>query len=399
MTKNVIAEVIHETPIEKQHIEIVERKGIGHPDSIADGIAEEVSRNLCRMYIKEFDRILHHNTDEVQIVGGQAEPKFGGGMVLEPIYILLVGRAVTQVGDKRLPYRTTALRTADDYLKEICPHLDPDNNVSLDCRIGQGSIDLREVYDTRKRLANDTSFGVSFAPLSETETTALEVERFINGKLKKKLPEVGEDVKVMATRMENEIDLTIAAAMVDSLTPDADHYKSVIEELQNNVSDYVLSHTERDVKVMVNTADDYDRGVYYLTVTGLSMENGDDGSVGRGNRANGLITPFRPMSMEAAAGKNPVTHVGKIYNIASNMMANKIYDELKEDIHDVYVRLVSQIGKPISEPQAASIQLVVPKANNDYRLHLDTAKAVAEDVLDNLDNITKMILKDELTVF
>ena len=399
MPKNIIAEVIHETPIEKQHIEIVERKGIGHPDSIADGIAEEVSRNLCRMYIKEFDRILHHNTDEVQIVGGQAEPKFGGGMVLEPIYILLVGRAVTQVGDKRLPYRTTALRTADDYLKEICPHLDPDNNVSLDCRIGQGSIDLREVYDTRKRLANDTSFGVSFAPLSETETTALEVERFINGKLKKKLPEVGEDVKVMATRMENEIDLTIAAAMVDSLTPDADHYKSVIEELQNNVSDYVLSHTERDVKVMVNTADDYDRGVYYLTVTGLSMENGDDGSVGRGNRANGLITPFRPMSMEAAAGKNPVTHVGKIYNIASNMMANKIYDELQEDIHDVYVRLVSQIGKPISEPQAASIQLVVPKANNDYRLHLDTAKAVAEDVLDNLDDITKMILKDELTVF
>lgn len=399
MPKNIIAEVIHETPIEKQHIEIVERKGIGHPDSIADGIAEEVSRNLCRMYIKEFDRILHHNTDEVQIVGGQAEPKFGGGMVLEPIYILLVGRAVTQVGDKRLPYRTTALRTADDYLKEICPHLDPDNNVSLDCRIGQGSIDLREVYDTRKRLANDTSFGVSFAPLSETETTALEVERFINGKLKKKLPEVGEDVKVMATRMENEIDLTIAAAIVDSLTPDADHYKSVIEELQNNVSDYVLSHTERDVKVMVNTADDYDRGVYYLTVTGLSMENGDDGSVGRGNRANGLITPFRPMSMEAAAGKNPVTHVGKIYNIASNMMANKIYDELQEDIHDVYVRLVSQIGKPISEPQAASIQLVVPKANNDYRLHLDTAKAVAEDVLDNLDNITKMILKDELTVF
>ncbi len=399
MTKNIAAEVIHETPIEKQHIEIVERKGIGHPDSLADGIAEEVSRNLCRMYIKEFGRILHHNTDEVQIVGGQSEPEFGGGIVLEPIYILLVGRAVTRVGDKRLPYRTTALRTADDYLKEFCPHLDPDNNVSLDCRIGQGSIDLREVYDTRKRLANDTSFGVSFAPLSETERAALEVEKYINGELKNILPEVGQDVKVMATRVGNEIDLTIAAAMVDSLIPDADHYKSVVEDLKGHVSDYVLSHTDRDVKVMVNTADDYDRGVYYLTVTGLSMENGDDGSVGRGNRANGLITPFRPMSMEAAAGKNPVTHVGKIYNIAANRIANKIYDELQDDIHDVFVRLVSQIGMPISEPQAASVQLVVPKESKNYSSCLSTAEAITEDALDNLERITELILKDEITVF
>ncbi len=399
MSKNITAEVIHETPIEKQKIEIVERKGIGHPDSIADGIAEEVSRNLCRMYIKEFDRILHHNTDEVQIVGGQAEPKFGGGMMLEPIYILLVGRAVTQVGEKRLPYRTTALRAADDYLKDICPHLDPDNNVSLDCRIGQGSIDLRDVYDTKKGLANDTSFGVSFAPLSETEKTALEVERYINGSMKKDLPEIGEDVKVMATRIGNEIDLTIAAAMVDCLTPDADHYKSVVEELKSKVSDYVLSHTSRDVKVMVNTADDYERDVYYLTVTGLSMENGDDGSVGRGNRANGLITPFRPMSMEAAAGKNPVTHVGKIYNLAANQIALKIYDELQEDIHDVFVRLVSQIGKPISEPQAASVQLVVPEETRNYTTSLDTAEAITEEALDNLDRLTKMILEDKITVF
>ncbi len=399
MTKNITAEVIHETPIEKQKIEIVERKGIGHPDSLADGIAEEVSKNLCRMYLEEFDRILHHNTDEVQIVGGQAEPEFGGGMVLEPVYILLVGRAVTRVGDKRLPYRTKALRTADDYLKEICPHLDPDNNVSLDCRIGQGSIDLRDVYDTRKRLANDTSFGVSFAPFSETERTTLEVERYINDELKEKLPEIGQDVKVMATRVANEIDLTIAAAIVGSLTPDTDHYISVIEEMKDEVSDYVLNHTERDVKVMINTADDYDRGVYYLTVTGLSMENGDDGSVGRGNRVNGIITPFRPMSMEAAAGKNPVTHVGKIYNIAANQIANKIYDELKDDIHDVFVRLVSQIGKPISEPQAASVQLVVPEESKDYAPNLNTAEAITEDALDNLDRITEMILKDEITVF
>lgn len=210
----------------------------------------------------------------------------------------------------------------------------------LDCRIGQGSIDLRDVYDTSTHNANDTSFGVSFAPLSETERTALEVEKFINGDLKKDLPEVGQDVKVMATRIGDKIDLTIAAAIVDSLTPDADHYKNVIDQLGDVVKDYALKITDRDIEVFVNTADNYEKGTYYLTVTGLSMENGDDGSVGRGNRVNGLITPFRPMSMEAAAGKNPVTHVGKLYNLASNQIAQKIYDELEDQVHDVFVRLV-----------------------------------------------------------
>ncbi len=398
MTRNIDAETLIETPIEKQHIEIVERKGIGHPDSLADGIAEEVSRGLSKMYMEEFGRILHHNTDEVQIVGGQAEPEFGGGMLLDPIYILLVGRAVTNVGDKRLPYRSVALRTADKYLRDTCTYLNTQEEVTYHCRLGKGSMDLMEVYDTRKGLANDTSFGVSFAPLSGTEKATLEAEKFINGPLKDDLPEVGQDVKVMATRIQNELDLTIAAAIVDRFTSDADHYISVVEELKSRVTDEVLKHTERDVKVEVNTADDYERDVYYLTVTGLSMENGDDGSVGRGNRVNGLITPFRPMSMEAAAGKNPVTHVGKLYNLAAKEIAEKIYEEVQEGVHDVFVRLVSQIGKPIDEPQMASIQLVVP-AKGDYSKYLNTAEAITEDYLENITDLTEKVLKGELTVF
>ena len=69
---------------------------------------------------------------------------------------------------------------------------------------------------------------------------------------------------------------------------------------------------------MVNALDDpkaSDESGIYLTVTGLSAEQGDDGEVGRGNRVNGLITPSRAMSLEAAAGKNAVAHVGKLYNL------------------------------------------------------------------------------------
>jgi len=398
MSKNIEAEVIYETPIENQNIEIVERKGVGHPDSIADGIAEEISKALSKMYLEKHDRILHHNTDEVQIVGGQAKPEFGGGEILEPVYILLAGRATTDVNGKRLPYKSTALTTAEEYLKKNCPHLNVDQGVMMDCRIGKGSVDLQDVYDTSRQNANDTSFGVSYAPLSETEKISLEIEKMINGPLKDDLPEIGQDIKVMSARRKDKINITIAAALIDSLTPDSDHYISVIKELEERVLDYARKFTDRDINLMINTADDYEKDIYYLTVTGLSMENGDDGSVGRGNRINGLITPFRPMSLEAAAGKNPVTHIGKLYNIVAKDIAGEIYQEEKDGVHEVLVRLVSQIGKPITQPQVASIQLVVDE-DEEHDIRKNNAEAIAEDHLDNIFDLKERILNDEITVF
>ena len=385
-------------PMEKTKIEIVERKGIGHPDSIADGLAESVSRALCKLYMERYERILHHNTDETQIVGGQSAPKFGGGTVLEPVYILLVGRATTQVDGERLPYRSRAIRAARDYLESFCLHLDVDMDVMLDCRIGQGSVDLRDLYQTQKLLANDTSFGVGYAPFSETETITYETERLINGPLKKEIPEVGEDVKVMATRVDDHIDLTVAAAMVDRLVPDKSHYISVVEELKERLLENALKQTKRNVNVDINTGDNYDDGIFYLTVTGLSFENGDDGSVGRGNRANGLITPFRPMSMEATAGKNPVTHVGKLYNILTLKIANDIVKVGGGNILEAYVRIVSQIGKPIDDPQAASIQLVMADGAPLSGVQSE-AEAVADEWLANISRITELVVNGEVSVF
>lgn len=398
MSKNIVVENIKYTPVENQRVELVERKGIGHPDSIADGLAEEVSKSLCRMYLEHYNRILHHNTDETQIVGGQSAPAFGGGMVLEPIYILLVGRATTEVGGERLPYRSVALKAARDYLNKRFPNLDIDTDISLDCRIGRGSVDLTAVYDPAKLLANDTSFGVGYAPYSTTETVVLETERYINGEMKKRLKETGEDVKVMASRINDTINLTVACAMVDRYIDDKDHYANVIEEMTEIVSDNACKLTDKKVRVQVNTADDYATGIYYLTVTGLSMENGDDGSVGRGNRVNGLITPFRPMSMEAAAGKNPVTHVGKLYNVLSKMIAEDIAREAGGEIQEVRVRLLSQIGKPIRDPHTASIQLIM----NDeaaFSKWQKEAELIAEEWLDNISSITRKIVKGEITVF
>lgn len=399
MARNIVVEPLCCTPIEEQDVEIVERKGIGHPDSIADGLAESVSIALCKMYISKFDRILHHNTDECQIVGGQSAPKFGGGVVLEPAQIILVGRATTEVDDERLPYRSVAMKAAREYLKKHCSHLDVDTDITLECRIGQGSVDLRGVYEIQKLLANDTSFGVGFAPLSETERVTLEIEQYINGRLKKSMPEVGEDVKIMASRIKDKVNITVAAAMVGPEIPDKDHYKNVVQELRDKVHNHAVHFTKRDVSVDVNTADDYKKNIFYLTVTGLSMENGDDGSVGRGNRANGLITPYRPMSMEATAGKNPVTHVGKMYNILANKIAQEIVTEMKGEVTEVQVRLLSQIGKPIDQPQTASIQVFTGDCGKKPSAINKEIKDIADHWLENISKITELVLKGKVTTF
>jgi len=398
VARNIVVEAHDTTPIEKQSTEIVERKGIGHPDSIADGLAESVSRALCRMYIERYDRILHHNTDEVQVVGGQSAPRFGGGVVLEPAYVLLVGRAVTQVNGERLPYRTTAVAAAHEYLTNVCSNLNVDADVVIDCKIGQGSVDLRGLYNTQRHLANDTSFGVSAAPYSETELLALRTEEMINGVLKKDLPEVGQDVKVMAVRIGERIALTVAAAIVDKFVPDKDHYVNVIQELRERILDNAVKITNREVLVDVNTGDNYYEGILYLTVTGLSFENGDDGSVGRGNRVNGLITPYRPMSLEAAAGKNPVTHVGKLYNLLSFDVAHRIAEECQGDVEEVWVRIVSQIGKPIDEPQVAVAQLSLAEGVKIGAVK-GTVEGILDDGLANVHTIKDRVVAGKARVF
>ena len=398
MARNIVIENITFTPVDDREIEIVERKGIGHPDSVADGIAESISRELSRYYRKNYGRILHHNTDQAEIVGGQAKPKFGGGQVLEPVYILLSGRATTMIDGERVPYRTIAKRAAANFLKNHYRNMNNEEDVIIDCMIGQGSVDLKGLYDTQKQLANDTSFGVGYAPMSDLERVVYNTEQYLNGELKSKFPQIGEDIKVMGYRDKDKMDITIAAAFVGKHTDDADHYISLKEELKDVLSNYAKKFTDKEVNFYINTGDIPKESIYYLTVTGLSMENGDDGSVGRGNRVNGLITPYRPMSMEAAAGKNPVTHVGKLYNLLAFRIAEDLVKEAGGDIRETHVRIVSQIGKPIDEPQVASVQ-VIPANGVNVEKYRKEFESIADNWLENIDKITDMLLNDELNVF
>jgi len=398
--RNIKVEQLIQTPVEKRDIELVERKGIGHPDSISDGLAEAVSRALCKEYIEKCGTVLHHNTDETQIVAGRSSPEFGGGEVLKPIYTLLVGRATKEFNGVEVPAEAVALSAARSYLKETIPNLDMDRDIIVDCKLGTGSSDLRDVFAREKvPVANDTSFGVGHAPFSELERIVYNTERQLITDLKRRMPAIGEDIKVMGLRDRDDINLTICCGMVGRYVDDMDAYMNFKDEMVDYVLDLAQKHTDRNVSARINAADDETGGCecIFLTVTGTSAEMGDDGSVGRGNRCNGLITPGRPMSMEATSGKNPINHIGKIYNLLSTRMARDIVQEVSQ-IEEIYVQLLSQIGKPIDQPLVAGLQ-VIPEEGANFAAIQDEAEAVADDWLSNITKITEMVVNGELDTF
>jgi S-adenosylmethionine synthetase len=340
-------------------IEVVERKGRGHPDTICDALAEEVSRALIREYARHCGRPLHHNVDKALLCAGVAEPAFGGGRVLQPIRIYLAGRATMEAEGVRIPVSELAVDTARRWLQANLHALDPERHVEIEPLFRPGSADLRELFRRHpaggRALANDTSIGVGYAPRSELEQVVLEVERTITDpRTTAAHPEIGEDVKVMGIRRDGRIDLIVACAFVGRHLAGLEEYVRAKERVAAMARDVAGGITRQEISVTVNAADDIESGSVYLTVTGTSAEAGDDGQAGRGNRTTGLITPYRPMVIESAAGKNPVTHTGKLYQVAAESVAVELVRDVP-GILEARCLLLSRIGMPVDTPAVADV--------------------------------------------
>jgi S-adenosylmethionine synthetase len=134
---------------------------------------------------------------------------------------------------------------------------------------------------------------------------------------------------------------------------DANEYLDIKKAVQAAIQEFSETLDPHSVKVDVNTADKAKRGDFYLTLTGTSAECGDDGAVGRGNRVNGLIAPFRSASFEAACGKNPISHVGKVYNVLAFLAARDLVEKVP-NVKEAVVYILSQIGQPLDQPLVAS---------------------------------------------
>jgi S-adenosylmethionine synthetase len=392
--KNIVVEEIGHVPIEAQKVEIVERKGLGHPDTICDLVMNQISIELSQEYLKRVGTILHHNTDKSLLAAGEVDYKFGGGTIKKPMLLVIGDRATSMGGDVHIPVSKIAITTAKQWFKNNIRYLDANEHVKYQSELKHGSAALTDIFSRKGKVlgANDTSAAVGYAPYTNTERIIKELEQYLNStEFKSEFPATGEDIKIMGMREGADIHITIAIAFLDRFISSEKEYFRVKQEVKQAVDEWLDEHFSGDfdnIYTYINTLDQTGRGVngVYLTVTGTCADGADCGQVGRGNKVNGLICLSRPQGAEAAAGKNPVSHVGKIYSVLSFRMANEIYDNVS-GLKEVYVWLLSQIGRPIDHPKMAAAQVIMENGSIE-----EVRKEVKDTIDRELGNINKFCM-------
>lgn len=392
--RNIIVEALKQTPLKKQRIEIVERKGLGHPDYICDAVMDQISIRLSKIYLEKAGAILHHNVDKSLLVAGKTEPRFGGGIVKQPMLFVFGDRATSKINGEEINVSEIAVNVAKEWFRKNMRFVDPEKHVKYQVELKPGSVGLVDIFKRKGRFlgANDTSAAVGYAPMTTTEKVVRKTEQFLNlTEFKQRFPESGEDIKVMGYRNNNHLHLTVSIAFVDRYINNEEDYFDKKAKVLEETKKFVMANTDfDDVDVQLNTLDVHGRGLggMYLTVLGTSADSGDSGEVGRGNRVNGLISLNRPFCSEAAAGKNPVSHVGKIYNVLTYKIARDVYEQVPE-VEEVYIWLLSKIGTPIDHPAIAAAQVIM-KGNNS----LEAVRREIKEVLDyELENIDKFCME------
>ncbi|SES49340.1 methionine adenosyltransferase [Actinokineospora terrae] len=389
-------------------VSLVERKGWGHPDTLADHLAEELSRAYSRWTLDNVGAILHHNFDKLALLGGRSEVLYGGGRMVDPVRVLVNGRATRKCGKEEIPVDDLIVGVVRTFFRERLPelhdHLRVELNVTTNSSPGAvytsgdkpertswfAPSSANQLRERRTLIANDTSLGTGWAPYDVVETFVRSLaDRFsTTNSFTDVRPWCGTDVKVMAMGEGDQVDVVLCVPQKSTHVPSRRAYLANCDDVLNECADLAkFELPDHEVTFRLNARDIPDRDELYMTYSGSSIESGDEGVVGRGNRVNGLITPLRPMNLEGANGKNPVYHVGKLYNIAARRIA--------ERLHTMYggyaeVHLVSATGQDLSRPW----QTVVRMTNSEVNQH--AVREVVEDVLSNFPALTDELVHGDL---
>lgn len=396
MKNKIYFEKTQNFPTFKRRFELVERKGLGHPDTICDLIMNEISVELSKFYHKETGMVQHHNMDKGLLVAGQSQNKLGGGKITKPMKLVIGDRATFKAQGKNLPVSNIVLDTAKSWFDKNLRFV-TDDHIKIQVEVGPTSQELSSIFEKPESFgSNDTSALVGYAPNTETESLVLDLEHYLNSKkFKKEFPESGEDVKIMAFRNNQNVDITIAMAFVDRFIDSEQKYFSKKEDIIQTVNEFLKAKSNLSSFVKINCLDKAHGGLsgMYLTVLGTSADNADSGEVGRGNMFNGLISPTRPAGAEAASGKNPVSHIGKIYNALSFKIANDIYLQVS-GIDEVYVWMYNVIGNPIKEPSAVIVQPITNTPLDQTQKY--NIEEIIESNLQNMDSFCKNLITNKI---
>jgi S-adenosylmethionine synthetase len=204
---------------------------------------------------------------------------------------------------------------------------------------------------------------------------------------KARFPETGEDVKVLGIRRQSQLGLTVAMPLLLTYVRTESEYFERKAVIQADLLDYLSSHASSlEISLNLNHLDHTGDGLdgIYTSLLGTSAEDADSGQVGRGNQVNGVIALNRPRGAEAAAGKNPVSHVGKIYSILADQLASHIWKSLPA-LREVTVWMCSRVGDPINEPWLVSVRLHPDPAAAPMTELSGRVREIVEEKIGNMD--------------
>jgi len=354
-------------------LEFVERKGIGHPDSVADIIAEEMMLRYRRYVYSKIGIMPNGWFDKVVVSGGEAHVTFGHAEIIKKPKIILYGKAMKIDGNADYIYNlfSSAVEYVIDY---IFGHGVFDNiEVEVAVNSGMGAEHAKGFYDLRTnsklnpyflkdvQKANDTIITSGWWPLNVAEKSVIIIENYINSEYFKNLyPETGYDVKVVTTCINSKYEFTICIPFIASITPTKIIYEKKKQQIVSLLQKYIYQELLiDDFSINLNTKDDEHSA--YLTVFGSAFDKGDVGVTGRGNRYPGVISIMRPSGVEAYAGKNTFNHSGKLYAFLATDLAKTIQEFSNQDTQ---VIISTDNGIPIDEPKNIVIILNEVLADN-----------------------------------
>lgn len=355
----------HEPGPASAPVEIVERKGLGHPDTLADALAERMSVAYSRHCLQRYGAVLHHNLDKLYLRGGHCRTGLGDFEMTEPVTLTIGGRVSASFAERPVPYRELFEEAARGYLATVLPRFDHARWLRVEHATTSRSrfpswfhpASLDDLPELAHPSASDTAVITAWHPETPAERVALVLERHLNREGGgPRYPELGQDIKVMAVRTGEHLDITVNVAVNPLAVSDTDSYDAVIARLHGELDQLtgtVLAGTMSH-RLSLNTGDGnpYRGKRCYLLGTGSCLEFGEEGFVGRGNTPAGYIPLHRPKSAEAAFGKNPVYHAGKVYAVHASRIARRVFEKTGSP---ATVTIASRHSDPLRQPSFTDV--------------------------------------------